>query len=263
MIRDIVRILRALARRDMVGRLTYRLGFLAEFVAAALFFVAVFNIGKLVPRQMLAGQDYFTVTMIGIGLYSFASGVMAAPRGFLSSELSNGTLEMLLTLGPGLGSFLAAHAIYQAGRLLIRTALVLTVAWLLGRDLALAGAWRLGPVLVLAGCASFGIGMLQAGLELKVRRARHLVNLVGAAGAILTGVYFPLTLLPPWLRSLSLLLPAAPAIEASRSALMGNGLPGRALLTLAIQCAVYLAAGWLLFRAGARSQRREGTFAAY
>jgi len=103
--RDIVRILRALARRDMVGRLTYRLGFVAEFVAAALFFVAVFNVGKLVPRQMLAGQDYFTITLVGVGLYSFASGIMAAPRSFLSSELSNGTLEMLLTLGPASACF--------------------------------------------------------------------------------------------------------------------------------------------------------------
>jgi len=159
--------------------------------------------------------------------------------------------------------FLAAHTLYQAGRLLIRTLLVLAVARLLGRDLALAGAWRLAPVLALAGCASFGIGLLQAGLELKARRARHLVNLVGAAGAILTGVYFPLALLPSWLRPVALLLPAAPAIEASRSALMGHGLPGRALLTLAVQSAVYLAAGWILFRVGTRSQRREGTFAAY
>lgn len=256
-------VIRAYLERDLAGRLAYRLSFLIYLFSAAIYFVAIFYVGKLVPPEVLAGADYFTVTAIGVGLYSFAATLVATPRTYLMGEIGSGSMETLLTLGPGPFTYVNATCANQGVRALGRTALVLALVAYFGVNVRAAALPLLAPVVIVTAAAALGLGYLQAAIDLQVRTAGRLVAMIGGAGTILSGVYFPSRLLPGPLQWLAQLLPATHAIEASRIALLEGRVPARPLLTLAGLAALYLGAGLLLLRAAFRRMLKDGSFLSY
>ncbi len=259
----VVAVSRALAERDMAGRLSHRLAFMADLVAATIYFAAVYYVGRLVPPEMIGGGDYFTVTVIGVGLYGFVSALMGAPRTFLTGEISMGTLETLMTLGPSVPAYVAGAAINRAGRALLRCCLILSVAAWLGVHVRLERVAGLLPVFLLAGTAAFGAGLLQAAIDVKMRSAGRIVALAGGAGSILSGVYFPVALLPEPLQALAHLLPATHAVSAARSILLGTGWAAPDLVALFLLALAFLAAGTVALNRAVRVMKTDGSFSYY
>lgn len=261
--RSFLRVLRAYAERETAGRLAYRFSFVLGLFSAVIYFTAVFYVGRLIPPELLAGRDYFTVTVIGIGIYSFTAALISAPRSYLMGEISVGVMETLLTLGPSLLTFTNAATFVTGLRALGKAALILGLAAWLGLDLDLTAFPRLIVVLVPAAGAALGLGYIQAAVDLRVRTAGRLVAMVGGAGTILSGVYFPKELLPVAFQGLAQFLPATHAIAASRAILLGEAFPSHALGMLVLLGAVYLSAGLALFRAATRAMLRDGSFLTY
>ena len=257
------RVLRAYAERDMAGRLAYRLSFVIGLFSAVVYFTAIFFVGRLIPPEFLQGRDYFTITVIGVGIYSFTAALAGAPRNHLMGEINHGVMETLLTLGPGLLTLTNAASLVHGLRALWKSALVLAlVAWL-GLDLDLAAFPTLVVVLLPAALAALGLGYIQAAVDLRVRTAGSFVAMVGGAGTILSGVYFPRDLLPGIFQVFAELLPATHAIAASRALLLGEAFPLREIAMLFLLGAVYLGIGLALFRLSVRAMLRDGSFLTY
>lgn len=250
----------ALAERDWAGRVTYRFAWLVEFGGAAIFLAALYYVGRLVPPQMIAGRDYFTVTAIGVGLYAFTGTVAAAPRSFIMSEIGFGTIETLLTLGPSVMRLMAASTLLAVVKALSRILLVLVVAAVLGCDLHLSRLPLLLPILILGAAAGAGMGSLQAAVDLRVRRVGRVVALAGGASALLSGVYFPVGLLPSSLQVIAEFLPATHAVSAARAVLFGAALPLKSMVILSVMAVFYLSAGAFAFRIADRGMREDGSF---
>jgi ABC-2 type transport system permease protein len=84
--------------------------------------------------------------------------------------------------------------------------------------------------------------------------------------ALVSGVYFPLDLLPDWIASVSQYNPIALAIEGMRDALLGGGgwsQAGPDALLLAPMSLATLALGLLAFRVALHRERRRGTIGLY
>jgi ABC-2 type transport system permease protein len=81
-----------------------------------------------------------------------------------------------------------------------------------------------------------------------------------------SGVYFPIDLLPGWLQTAAELNPIALAIEGMREALLGDAPASDAFRTAAIlvpMSAVSLLLGMLAFRLAVRRELRRGSLGLY
>ncbi|RMH54638.1 MAG: ABC transporter permease [Candidatus Hydrogenedentota bacterium] len=261
--RDFWTALYALMERDMAGRVAYRLSFLISGLSALLFFVALFYVAKLVDSKLLNGSDYFTFAVIGVVVYGTTAGVVYAPRAFLMREFGNGTLEIILSLRISLLTLLNASVVREIGQNVFKAVFVLSVLLSLGGHLRLERLAAVIPILLLALPASLGLGFFQAGLEMRLRKLGRVATILGGAGAVLTGVYFPVSLLPNFLERFAELLPATHAINAARALLAHGRWDTAALTVLGIQSLLYLPVGLFVLESGYRALLREGTYLTY
>lgn len=254
----------ALAERDLAGRLSYRLTFVFEAAGAVFLLAALFYAGKLVPRSALGGQDYFTITLIGMGVQAFLLQIATAPRAFLANELGTGALETILTAGPRLETMLNAAVLNGGLRSAERFALVFLVAVVLGDGMRF-GVETTG-LLVVAGLAAIcgvGFGYLQAGLELATRRSSRILGILRGGGFVFTGVYFPVVLLPEPLQTVSGFLPTTHLVSAARSILMAGALPIRECAILAAMGFALVLLGRRVLRRGIEAMLRDGSYLRY
>jgi ABC-2 type transport system permease protein len=89
---------------------------------------------------------------------------------------------------------------------------------------------------------------------------------LSSASMFLSGVFYPVTVLPSWLRSVGGLLPLTPALDALRMALLGAASPRALWPTLGILgafIAVLIPSGVGLFAHALRRARVEGSLAHY
>jgi ABC-2 type transport system permease protein len=78
---------------------------------------------------------------------------------------------------------------------------------------------------------------------------------------VVSGVYYPIDVLPGWMQSIAAISPATYALDGVRAAILdGAGLTsmGRELLLLAVIGLVCIPVGLALFAAGERYAKRNG-----
>ncbi len=90
---------------------------------------------------------------------------------------------------------------------------------------------------------------------------------IGVVGlGLISGIYFPLDLLPDWLAAVAAFNPIAIAIQGMREALLGGvgwAESARDMLVLAPMSAASLTLGLTAFRFAVRRERRLGTLGLY
>jgi lipooligosaccharide transport system permease protein len=109
---------------------------------------------------------------------------------------------------------------------------IMSVVWLLG----LAGGTQsvlILAVVVLIGAAFAAIGLVVNALARAYDTFTYYFTLVITPMAFLSGVFFPVTQLPPWLQALAQLLPLSHAIALARPLLLGHW-PDAPLLHVAV-----------------------------
>ena len=65
-----------------------------------------------------------------------------------------------------------------------------------------------------------GLGLLAAGTTMLVRRMNPVALVIGSLSVFLSGVMYPVTVLPAWLRGAGVLLPLTHALAVLRGALL-------------------------------------------
>ena len=131
-------------------------------------------------------------------------------------------------------------------------------------DLSLADADFVAALVVLAVASiSFvGIGMMTAVLPLiSPEKGTQLGFIAQGILLVVSGVYYPVTVLPEWMQWLAVVSPATYALEGTRDALLdGEGLAalGDELWPLLVIGAVAIPLGLAVFRLGERHAKRHG-----
>jgi ABC-2 type transport system permease protein len=112
----------------------------------------------------------------------------------------------------------------------------------------------------------WGLGVASAAVIMTFRRGGGVVG-IGVVGlGLISGIYFPLELLPGWLEAIAVFNPIAIAITGMREALLGGVGWEEALrdmLVLAPMSAASLILGLTAFRQAVRRERRLGTLGLY
>ena len=138
--------------------------------------------------------------------------------------------------------------------------LLLTVLALVfyGFDLTSLGL-ALAPFLASLLLFGWAVGMFTAALILRFGQAAEaLVWGVPFLIQPLSAVFYPVSVLPSWVRPLALALPSTHVFEGMRGVLAGEGVSGGTLATAFALNAVYLAVGALFFRWMLERVREKG-----
>ena len=264
-----VRKLPAFFRRDLLTALSYRTAFVLDWGNLAVQLLLFSLIGRLVDPGALAGSgsgSYIEFTAVGIALASFMQMAMSRATSTVREEQLMGTLESVLLTPTRPVTFSLGSVVYDLAYVPLRTVIFLTVASALF-DLGFAPSGIAGIVAILFGFIPFvwGLGMMAAGFTLTIRRASVVAGLVGLALTVGSNTYFPVEVLPSWLRPVAELNPLTVSLEAARRTLTGGGWGpvAEAITAVLPLAALTMVLGVLVLRWALHHERARGTLGQY
>jgi ABC-2 type transport system permease protein len=238
-------------------------------------FYAMVSSATIALIGVAAHDDQLTLTLvIGALLWSFLSVLFNEIASSIAYERWEGTLEYTFMAPVSRMIHLAGVSLYALVYSVVRAAFVLG-GLLLFVHLKLDGANMLGVLLVLlvSSLAFVGLGLMAAILPvMSPERGAEATNIFQGVLLLVSGVYYPVAVLPRWLQPLSALSPATYALSASRK-LVGVGEPRTAaghlagaslsavlpeLLILVLMGLVMIPVGLWVFKMAERWAKRTG-----
>jgi ABC-2 type transport system permease protein len=234
----------------------WELAFLVYSVAGAL---SISLIGAA------AGDDRLLLTlMIGAIFWNYLSVVFGWIAETIQVERWEGTLEYTFMAPIRRWTQLLGSCLYAMGYGLVHTAVILVVMMVFFRQLDLqVQNVPTALVFVLLGSFSFvGIGMMAAILPLLyVERGAQMTFVLQSCLLLVSGVYYPIDVLPPWMQVLSKVSPATYVLDGVRAGLL-DGVPVTALwydvVPLIVMGIVLIPAGVWAFGRAERFAKRTG-----
>jgi len=261
-----------LTRRDRLIFLTHRFQVGLRVGLLAAWVLSIYFVSKLVDRSspqvasVLSG-DYFTYALLGMTFLRIMQVCLIQMASALREEQLQGTLEPLVASGQSSFVLLLGALAWPISSECAGLALVFgSGAWILSADLAdanFAAAAIAGAATVLA---MVQWGVLSASFVIAFKRGDPIALLVNLISIGLSGVYFPVALLPEWLRPLPRVLPLTWGLDAVRAAMMhGAGFDSpvylRALSGLLVLIVLLAPLAWWTQRRAFAHARRAGTLA--
>ncbi|HEY77213.1 MAG TPA: ABC transporter permease [Thermoflexia bacterium] len=208
--------------------------------------------------------DYLILyLLIGTLVWRFLAIVFDNISEMIAWERWEGTIEYTFMAPITRLTHMMGQTIFSILYSLIFTGVILGVVTLFFH-LDLSGANLAGAtVMLLAGSLSFiGLGVVASVLPLLFpERGAQMTNVVQAIFLLISGVYYPIEVLPAWIQPLARLSPATFVLEGMRAALL-KGAPTAALWPylwpLLVAGAVAIPVGLWIFRMGERYAKRTG-----
>lgn len=255
-------------RRDAALFFSYRTRLITQ-TGSALFTLALFYfVSRLITVGRFSSPDaYYEYVVVGLVIMSFIASAIGGTSLVLRTELVGGTMERLVLSPFGPVNSLIAMMFWPFVHAVINGALILLLGCaLFGMSLDPVGLALAVPVAVLAAIAFAPFGVLISAAILIVKQVTMVEGFVMAGLAILAGVYFPIALLPDWIRWASEVQPFTPAVDLMRHVMSGSALRQSAaveVLKLVGFAVVLLPAAVVALRAAVGVGRRRGTITEY
>jgi ABC-2 type transport system permease protein len=262
----------AFIRRDFQTQASYRLDFFMRvsgiLVSIAVFYFISRILGAAVnPYLQGYNTDYFHFALIGIAFFPFISISANSLAGTVQGYQQNGTLEILfLSPTPILSTLIMSTFWSYCWALAEALFYLLAAALIFGAQLAWANIFFALLIVLLIIVANAGLGLINASFVLVTKRPSPLVRLLGLVTGLLAGMYFPVEVLPDWLRFFSRLLPATYAFEALRRMMLPEAtLVGlrQDVLVLAVFALVLLPLGLAAFQYAVHWAKMDGSLSQY
>jgi ABC-2 type transport system permease protein len=262
------RVISAVVRRDYHVARSYRLAFVLDLLYGVINLVVFFFISRTfadaTTSELDGAPSYFAFAAVGIALTIVIGAASSGLAARIREEQLTGTLEALVAqplttteVALGLAGFPFLFAIVRAAFY------ILVAAALLGLDLSGTDWAGFVVVLVVAGIALSALGVLFGAVVLIVKRGEVLAGMVTFGMGLVSGAFFPVSVLPGWLEPLGAVVPTRFAFDGLRSAIFeGGGWGGDALALLAFTAVGFPIAVYAFSRALAHA-RRAGTLSQY
>jgi ABC-2 type transport system permease protein len=208
-------------------------------------------------------DELTTVLLIGAVMWSYLGIVFELLIETVAWERWEGTIEYTFMAPLGRFTHLAGMGAYSVLYGLIRAVGLFLVVGLFF-DLSMPDADFVAALVVLlvASISFIGIGMMTAVLPLiSPEKGAQLGFVAQGVLLVVSGVYYPVDVLPTWMEKIAAVSPATYALDGVRRAILdgdGLGTMGPDLLKLAVIGAVCIPAGMALFSAGERYAKRNG-----
>jgi ABC-2 type transport system permease protein len=258
----------AVLRRDFQLFLSYRLRFVSQ-VVSTLFGVALFYyVSRLVVSRTFPSHDaYFAYVVVGLATMELlTSSVRTVPIN-LRSELVSGTFERMVVspFGP-VGGIVALSLFPMIVAMVTATIIFVEAAAVFGLPVHWPTVPLVLPVILLGMLAFLPLTLLVAAAVMIVKQAGNIATFLISGLALASGSFFPVSILPTWIRWISDVQPLTPALELARHELVGGVISGSAWLPtakLAAFAIVLMPLSILAISSAIRFCRARGTLIEY
>ncbi|GAB4529330.1 MAG: ABC transporter permease [Anaerolineae bacterium] len=193
--------------------------------------------------------------LIGTLLWRYLSIVFDAISEMIAWERWEGTVEYTFMAPVSRMTHMVGQTIFSLAWGLFFTGIIfLVVAMFFHLDLENANMAGAAAVLVASSISFIGFGIMAAVLPLLFpERGAQMTNVVQALLLLISGVYYPISVLPGWMQVIARASPATYALEAMRAAMLDNASWARLAPDLALLMAMGLvtipAGVWVFSRA--------------
>jgi ABC-2 type transport system permease protein len=204
-----------------------------------------------------------TQLLIGAVIWSYLGIIFEILVETVAWERWEGTIEYTFMAPLSRPVHLVGMGLFAIGYGIVRAAIVFTViAAFFGLSMPDANFVAALLVLAVASISFIGIGMMAAVLPLISPEKGTQIGFVGQGILlVISGVYYPVEVLPGWMQALATVSPATYALDGIRDAILeGDGITamGDELWPLAVIGAVSIPLGLWVFRIGERHAKRHG-----
>lgn len=168
------------------------------------------------------GRYLVLYLVIGTLIWRYLSMIFYWITDVIGFERWEGTIEYTLMAPISRLTHMAGQTLFAVGYSLIFTAIILAVnVWIFQIDLSRANLFS-GLVMLIAGSLSFiGVGIMGSILPLLFpERGSQMTHVIIATLLLVSGVYYPISVLPSPLREMATVSPATYVLEGTRRALL-------------------------------------------
>lgn len=261
----------ALTRASWYQARSYRLSLVMQFLGLLFTVVPIYFISTALESTMagtIAGESeqYFGFMLVGSVALMFVTTAISNLQGTIASGISTGYFESLLMTRapvPWLLSGLTSYGLILTG---IRATIMLVAGWVLGAQVAWSQALPATLIILLLFAVHWGIGLIGAGLVVAFRTSGPLNTIVTTLSVFFGGVYYPVSVIPSWLKNIADATPLSYGLRALRRVLLqGNdlGAVSSDLSILAAMGVVTLIVGSWAFGISLSYAKRAGTLSTY
>jgi ABC-2 type transport system permease protein len=204
-----------------------------------------------------------TFLLVGALIWSYLSMIFDVLSETVQWERWEGTIEYTFMSPTSRVTHLLGMGVYAVVYGIIRTVIVFGVA-MLAFDLDLSNANYGAALVVLAVCSIslVGFGVVAAVMPLlSPEKGQQVTYIISALLLLVSGVYYPVKVLPEWMQVIAQFSPVTYALEGSRAALQdGVGLSHLwgSIWPLLIMGAVFVPMGLFVFHLGESYAKRTG-----
>ncbi len=187
--------------------------------------LSVMYIGLSAPGLPKAEQAGFILTLlIGTAVWSYLSVTFDGVSEMITLERWEGTIEYTFMAPISRFTHLIGSCWYAVAHGLLFTVIQLLIVGLFfSLDLSHANYWTVAFVLLLGSVSFVGFGIAAAVLPLLfTERGAQMSYIIRAALLLISGVYYPVTVLPEWMQFLAKASPATYVLEGLRQGLLQN-----------------------------------------
>jgi ABC-2 type transport system permease protein len=267
-----LRVLLAFVRRELAALGGYRMAFVIRIfgfglAVGSLLFLSRFVGAAVNPHLAAYHGNYLGFAALGfLGTEFQQVGVSVLAQRIRMAQVM-GTLEAEVATPAPPWMVLGAPPVYEFATAALRSAAYLLGAkLLLGLDLSHVNWVSLLVAVPLIIAAFSGLGLLAAATTMLVRRLNPVAMVIGSLSFFLSGVMYPVSVLPEWLRAVGRLLPLTHALAVLRGALLvGSGLGElrSSLLALLVFAGLLAPVGAGMFAFALRRARVDGSLSHY
>ena len=263
--------LSAFLRRDFLNAWSYRMAFVTDasgivMQALTFWFLARLINPKVLPSYGGTHAGYLEYVASGILLFAFIEIGMRQVASSIRQEQLMGTLESVLLTPTAIWTIQIGSVLYTLIYVPIRTLLFFAIiAIFFGVQFSAAGILPALAMLIVFLPFVWGLGIISAAAMLTFRRGGMGTTFLISLMVLGSGAFFPLSILPHWVQTISTANPLARAIDSFREALIGGSwahLPAN-MLVVAPFAAFTFSLGIFAFKRSLARERRRGTLGVY
>jgi ABC-2 type transport system permease protein len=259
--------MQAIMRRDAILFVSYRTQLVSQFLGPLFVVTLFYYISRLLTvRTIHSPGGYFGFVVIGLVIIQILTLSLGLMPGNVRQELISGTIERFLVSAHGPVNGILGTTLFPLCNAFFTGLITLVLATaFFGLPLA-ATSFLAIPVALLGVVAFMPFALFLVALVMAFKQAASASQFIVSGIAIIGGLYFPISLLPGWIRWTSEVQPFTPATDLLRHLLVGTPLVHPAaveLLKLIGFSVVLFPAGLVVLRSAIRYGQRTGTIAEY
>lgn len=261
----------ALTRAAWLSAASYRFGLLVSLAGLAASVVPIFFVARALQPVMAEsiraeGSQYFAFLVVGMIALTFVASAVSTLPSAIGGGIASGTLEAQLATPARLPALLVGLCGHSITWTALRALVLLGAAAALGAPVA----WERLPaglaVMALIVLAHAPIGLLAAACVAAFRSAGAIPQLALVVSTFLGGVYYPTTVVPSWLATVSDFVPLSHGLRALRRTMLDDAGASAVMpdvLRLALFALVAGVVAVLVFRLALRHAQRTGSTGHY